>query len=375
MRIALVVPGGVGPDGVRAVIPALLSLVERLAVRHEVLVIATEQRARPDEYDLRGARVLALGSAGRGPLGRLRLTRRALTALATFRPDVVHAIWLGLGSTIAVLAGWRLKVPVVASIGGGELVDIPRIGYGGARSWRGRLHGRLALGRAAAVTAGSRSALEPIAGRRLDARWIPLGAERITERDMPLETRRADDALRLLVVASVNRVKGPDVVLGAVLRSGAALGRRVHLDWIGEDTLAGASTTLASALGLTDLVSFRGFRPHDQVLAAWARADISVQGSHHESQGVAVLEAAMAGVPTVGTEVGLVAELAALDPPAAMAVPVGDARALADAIVELARDEDRRRHLGGAAREWALGHDADWTAAAFEAVYASVSRR
>ena len=375
MRIALVVPGGVGPDGVQAVIPALLSLVERLAVRHEVLVIATEQRAEPSAYELRGARVVALGSGGGGPLRRLRLTRRALAAIGTFRPDLVHAMWLGLGSTIAVLAGWRLGVPVVVSIGGGELVDLPRIRYGGARSWRGRLHNRLALQRAAAVTAGSRAALAPLAGRRLDARWIPLGVERLAEADVAIPTRAAGDALRLLVVASVNRVKGPDIVLGALLRANTRLDGRVRLDWIGEDTLRGSSATLASALGLASVATFRGFRPHDQVLAAWSRTDIAVQGSHHESQGVAVLEAAMAGCPTVGTAVGLVAELAAMDPPAAIAVPVADSRALADAIVDLARDEDRRRHIGGAAREWALAHDADWTAAAFEAVYGAVTRR
>jgi glycosyltransferase involved in cell wall biosynthesis len=375
MRIALVVPGGVGPDGVQAVIPALLSLLERLAVRHEVLVLATEQRAQPSAYELRGARVLALGEAGRLPLRRLRLARRAATAIGAFRPDVVHAIWLGLGSSIGVVSGWRLGVPVVVSIGGGELVDIPRIRYGGARSLRGRFHSGLALRRAAAVTAGSRTALEPLARRRLDARWIPLGVERVADTDVSIPTRTGGDPLRLLVVASVNRVKGPEVVLGAVLRAKTLLGGGVRLDWIGEDTLRGSSATLASALGIADVVTFRGFRPHDQVLAAWRRADIAVQGSHHESQGVAVLEAAMAGVPTVGTAVGLVAELAALDPPAAVAVPVGDPRALAGAIVELAGDEDRRRHLGGAARAWALAHDAGWTAAAFETLYAEVVRR
>jgi len=374
MRIALVVPGGVGADGVHEVIPALLSLVERLAVRHEVLVVATEQAASPAEYELRGARILALGRYGRGPLGRLRLLRRAIGAIREFQPDLIHAIWLGPGSTVATVAGWRLGVPVVASVGGGELVAIPRIRYGGARSWRGRWHARFALRRAAAVTAGSRTALEPLARRRLDARWLPLGPERVDETDLAVPTRTLDDPVRLLVVASVNRVKGPDVVLGALARARSTLGNGIHLEWIGEDTLHGSSAALGIALGLADAVAFRGFRPHDQVLAAWGRADIAIQGSYHESQGVAVLEAAMAGVPVVGTAVGLVAELAVLDPPAAIAVPIGDPRALADAIVDLARDEDRRRHLGDAAREWALAHDADWTAASFEALYAQVIR-
>jgi glycosyltransferase involved in cell wall biosynthesis len=375
MRIAIVVPGGVGADGIHEVIPALLSLVARLAVRHEVVVIATDQVASPPAYELGGARILALGRHGRGPIGRLRLARRLWTSLRDFRPDLIHAIWLGPGTTLATLAGWRLGRPVVASIGGGELISLPRIRYGGARSWPGRWQARFALRRAAAVTAGSRSALAPVGSVRVDGRWLPLGAERIEEANLKVRTRSPDDPIRLIVVASVNRVKGPEVVVGALARALPALDRQAHLEWIGEDTLRASSAALATALGLGEAVTFRGFRPHHQVLAALGRADIFIQGSHHESQGVAVLEAAMAGVPTVGTSVGLVAELAALDPPAAVAVPVGNPVALADAIVELALDDVRRGQLGGAAREWALDHDADWTAASFEALYAGVTAR
>jgi glycosyltransferase involved in cell wall biosynthesis len=375
MRIALVVPGGVGADGVHEVIPALLSLIERLSVRHEVLVLAMDQVASPNRYELRGATIVTLGRRRLGPIGRMLAARRALSLVSGFRPDVVHAIWLGLGSTVAILAGRSLGAPVVASVGGGELVALPRIRYGGARSWRGRWHVRLALDRAAAITAGSRAALEPLVRRRLDARWLPLGAERVDEADLPVRNRTSNDPIRLVVAASVNRVKGPDVVLGALARVKATLDGRVRLEWIGEDTLRGSSLALATALGLGETAAFRGFRPHDQVLAAFQRTDIAIQGSYHESQGVAVLEAAMTGVPTAGTGVGLVAELAALDPPAAVAVPVGDAVALANAIVELSRDEDRRGHIGGAAREWALARDADWTAATFEALYADVIAR
>ena len=113
--------------------------------------------------------------------------------------------------------------------------------------------------------------------------------------------------------------------------------------------------------------------PHPVVLAAWRSTDLAIQGSYHESQGVAVLEAAMAGVPAVGTDVGLVAELARAEPPAAIAVPVGDAAALGDAIVALARDPARRARLGAAARAWAAAHDASWTAGAFEALYAELA--
>lgn len=380
MRIVLVVPGGVGADGVHEVIPALLSLIRRLAAAHDVLVVSTDQVTERSSYQLEGARVLALGGRRRTVLWRLRAAGRAMSAIRAFRPDVIHGVWLGPASTIAILAGAMVQVPVVASVGGGELVALPRIGYGGARSRRGRTHAALALRRAAVVTAGSEWALEPVRRQRRDARWLPLGAERDPDPEVggaeePGARAVGDRPLRLLVAASLNRVKGPEVVLGALARARASLGDALELEWLGEDTLAGSTAALARALRVDDIVSLPGFRPHAAVPEAWRRADLAIQGSHHEGQGVAVLEAAMAGVPTVGTAVGIVAELAALEPPAATAVRVGDAAALGDAIVALARDPERRARVGRAARAWAEAHDADWTAAAFASVYAEVTAR
>jgi glycosyltransferase involved in cell wall biosynthesis len=371
MRIALVVPGGVGSDGVHAVIPALLSLIERLARDHDVLVLATEQVASPAEYRRAGARIVFLGRHRRGALGRIRILAIALVRLRRFRPDVIHAFWLGPTSSIALVAGRLLGVPVVVSLGGGELAALPRIGYGGALSRRGRLHVRLAVEAARAMTAGSRFALAPLLPRRPDARWLPLGADPVPPSDRPADGT-STNLVRLLVVANVNRVKGPDVVIGALLRLRRDLGLDARLDWIGEDTLAGSTAALAGSLGVADAIAVRGFAPHAEVLAWMEQADVLVQGSHHESQGVAVLEAAMRGLPTVGTSVGLLAELAALDPPAAVVVPPGDATALADAIAAVVGDPGRRERLGTAARAWARAHDADWTASAFEALYAEV---
>jgi glycosyltransferase involved in cell wall biosynthesis len=372
MRIALIVPGGVSADGVHEVIPALVSLIERLSRDHQVLVLATDQAASPPVYSLLGATIVCLGGRRRGVLGRIRVLAAALRRLRRFRPTLIHAFWLSPTSSIAIIAGRLLGIPVVASVGGGELVAIRRIGYGGAGSWRGRLHASLALRFAAAVTAGSRYALGPVIARRPDARWLPFGAERAPAPG--LTGGGETDLVRLLVVANVNRVKGPEVVIGALARLRREGKVDARLDWIGEDTMAGSTADLARSIGLQDGVAFRGFAPHIEVLAWMDRADLLIQGSHHESQGVAVLEAAMRGLPTVGTAVGLVAELAALPDPAAIAVAVGDVRALAEAIATVIADAPRRARIGAAARAWAQAHDADWTAASFEAIYAEVTR-
>jgi glycosyltransferase involved in cell wall biosynthesis len=94
--------------------------------------------------------------------------------------------------------------------------------------------------------------------------------------------------------------------------------------------------------------------------------------SRHEAGPLAVLEAAVAGVPTVGTAVGHIAEWS---PDAAVAVPVGDAASLARETASLLGDDRRRLALALEAQRRALAQDADWTARRFEELYEEVARR
>jgi len=84
---------------------------------------------------------------------------------------------------------------------------------------------------------------------------------------------------------------------------------------------------------------------------------------------VVVLEAAVQGVPTVGTSVGHIAEWA---PHAATAVPVGDWSALARAIAEMLDDEGLRLRIAHEALRRATREDADCTVRCLQEIYASV---
>ena len=137
------------------------------------------------------------------------------------------------------------------------------------------------------------------------------------------------------------------------------------LDCIGVDTLDGEIQRLAVSLGLQDAVRFHGYVPWDELAPWYHGATCHLVTSRHEAGPVAFVEAAACGVPTVGTRVGHVADLAAVVPPAAVAVDIGDADALAREIVAMCTRPDHRRAIGEAAHAWAAVHDADATAAAF----------
>jgi glycosyltransferase involved in cell wall biosynthesis len=368
VRVALVVPGGVDKSGRQRVIPALLWLIERLARRHTLHVFALSGEKEPCDYPLLGAHVhnLAMPPRSAWPGQALLLAgRRLLRGVARHGPfDVVHAFWANNPGFLAALAARRARAPLVVSLGGGELVAFRDIEYGSQLLRRERLKVRFTLGRAARVTVAS-APMEDLARRHGAApEIVPLGvAPDFFEDHAP-----GAGTSRVLHVGSLNRIKDQATLLRAFRRVVDEV-PDARLDVVGEDVLGGAVQARCAALGLSSHVIFHGFLPSDEARAFFRRADVFALSSRHEAGPLVVLEAAASGVPTVGTAVGHVRDLA---PDRALAVAVGDDAALAAGIVSLLLDEPRRRAMGSAARSWARAHDADATASAFQRIYAEV---
>jgi len=363
MKLALIVPGGVDRSGEYRVIPALLALIERLARTHEVHVFVLRQEAAAGRWELCGATIHNIGD------GATR--RRAVAAIraehrrAPF--DLVQAIFSGSCGLLAVGVAKLLRLPSLVHIAGGELVAMPEIGYGGRQTWRGRWREALVLRGANIVTAASAPIIDSLRALGVQAQRVPLGVD--LQVWPPLAPRRRGEGrLRLIHVASLNRVKDQRTLLHA-LAILADAGLPFEIDIVGVDTLDGAIQRLAAQLGLQDHVRFLGFRTQRELRPLMAAADLLVMSSLHEAGPLVLLEAAVLGVPTVGTAVGHLVEWA---PSAALAVPVGDAAGLADAIGRVLADEALRLRLAGEAQYRALHEDADATARAFEALYARI---
>jgi glycosyltransferase involved in cell wall biosynthesis len=373
MKIGLIVPGGVDRSGRIFVIPVLLALIERLARRHEVVVVSLDPNTEASEYELLGARVVNLGFIG----ARTRLSWTAVTLgklMSALRAagggfDLLHAFWVFPQGTLAVAAGALLRKPVVVSIGGGELVWLPAVRYGGMRTFRSRITMSATLRTASAVSAPSKYVMRSAAGFRPDIQWLPTGVDTTIFRGSV--KRSCGAPWRLVHVAGLNEVKDQETLLRAVQQV-ADVCPHIVLDCIGVDALNGRVQALARNLGIADIVRFHGVLTVDEIMPFYHKAHLFVQSSLHESMGAAVLEASAAGVPTVGTNVGIVAEMA---PRAAVAVPVSDPGALAKGIVELLENSRRRESLALAAQDFARTYSADWTVAQFDEIYRRVARQ
>ncbi|MGY3229325.1 glycosyltransferase involved in cell wall biosynthesis [Luteibacter sp. HA06] len=366
MKLAIVVPGGMDRSGEYRVIPVFLALIARLARQHDVHVFVLHQEPLPATWPLLGATVHNIGDGW----PRLR-------AIAAIREEhrrapfaLIHAIFSGSCSLIAVTAAKLLRIVSLVHIAGGELVALHGIGYGGRRRWKGRFREAVTLRATDAVTAASAPIVDALAALGIRARRIPLGVDITAWPPLPPRHRGTPKA-RLIHVASLNLVKDQKTLLRALAALRDA-GVDFGMEIVGVDTLGGKMDALVHQLGLEDHVRFLGFRTQRELRPLVAASDLLVMSSMHEAGPLVLLEAAVAGVPAVGTAVGHIAEWS---PAAALAVDVGDWVGLAAAIQRVLVDEALRHALAVAAQRHALAEDADYTARTFEALYRELLAR
>ena len=345
-------------------IPALLWLIERLARTHDVRVFALRQEPRPAQWPLHGAIIENVGQ----PCAVLRAIAAIRHQHARTPFDLVHAIWGGACAMAGVAAARSLRIPSLVHLAGGELVALRDIGYGGRLRLYRRAIDWWPLRNTNIITAASEPIIAQAAALGFSASRVPLGVDLDAWPALSPRARHLNAPARLIHVASLNRVKDQHTLLGAMERLAA---RQVdfHLDVVGEDTLDGEIQRLAGRRRLGARVTFHGFLTQRQLRPIMEAAHINLVSSRHEAGPLVVLEAAVAGVPTVGTAVGHVREWAN---DAAICVPVGDDAAFALGVQRLLEDDAERMRLALEAQRRAIVEDADFTARSFERCYSQL---
>jgi glycosyltransferase involved in cell wall biosynthesis len=152
-----------------------------------------------------------------------------------------------------------------------------------------------------------------------------------------------------LVILSMARL-APDKGLDYLIEAAAILpptARRIQIVIAGEGPERDRLEQLASHLGVTKRVRFLGFR--EDVGDLLAASDLVVLPSLREGLSIALLEAMAAGKPIIASSIGSQREVASHADMARLVRPA-DSRALSEAIVRLAGDEDLMARLGRTAR-------------------------
>lgn len=174
------------------------------------------------------------------------------------------------------------------------------------------------------------------------------------ERGLELR-RKAEIPYKSHLVGFVGRIvphKGVQTILQAWRILPSEIRTNAYLCFFGGYENAPMRELVEQACREPDLnVKYMGF---SNDMAAWYSAmTLLVQPSWHEGWGYNVLEAACSGVPAVGTEISATVD-AIVNGQTGLLVGVNDPVAMAEAIVQLLKDDQLRKRFGHAARSRTL---------------------
>ena len=303
----------------------------------------------------------------------LRAIRRLRRLLAAWRPDVAHAHGLRAGALTAIALAFVR--PTVYHPRPALVVTVHNAPpAGGATGAVYRVLERIVAGRADSVLCVSpdlEERMRAAGARRVGRALVPAAVPAETPAEAPAEASAEASAARPLpgdpapdrpLVLAAGRL-APQKGFGTLLEAAAGwrdLRPEPLLVIAGEGPLEASLKSEAARLGLD--TRFAGHR--DDIPALLAAAAVFVLPSTWEGQPLILQEALRAGAPIVATRVGGTPVLTGED--AAVLVPPGDARRLADAVRAVLTDEvlAARLRKAAAARGHTLPSEDDAVAAA-----------
>jgi glycosyltransferase involved in cell wall biosynthesis len=176
---------------------------------------------------------------------------------------------------------------------------------------------------------------------------LPIMSQELNNGDQA--ARHANAKVTFGFAARMEELKGPMVLMEAM---GIAYQQHqdVCLNIAGDGSQRQKIAARAKALNAASRYRYHGVYTHPEERSAFMRSlDVFVMPSFTEGTPNSIVEAMAHGIPIIASQVGGVPDMIGED--AGLLVPPGDANALAQAMLRLARDQDLRQSMGRAAYE------------------------
>lgn len=307
-----------------------------------------------------------------------RAARTSDRLLAEIRPDVVHVQSHFFMGRALINAARRQGIGLVATnhfmpenIFG--YVRVPRV-LQGAAAWLLWTNLVRHYRKARVVTAPTPRAVQLLQENGFDEHAVPVSCgidvSRYARRTQAVRRQDPDPAVRtVLFVGRLDEEKHIDDLLRAM----SLLRARVptQLEIVGDGSCRAGFEQLAVELGIRDRVRFRGFVSEEELLDAYARADLFCMPSIAELQSLATMEAMSASTPVVLADAMALPHL--VEPGEnGWLYPPRDVHALASAIDHVLADRATVDRLGAASNRIVSKHDIGAVLGRFEVIYRHV---
>ena len=279
-----------------------------------------------------------------GTLGYFRNPRALRTLDAMIQPDVINAHYAsGYGTTLRLA---RLARPSVLNVWGSDVYDFPH---------RSPIHKLLIISnlkrptRVASTSHCMAAEIVPLVrGREIDI--TPFGV------DPAVFTPATAEATPTGVIGTIKKLD-PKYGIDTLIQAFAQLRQQARLVIAGTGPQEASLKQLAAELGVADRVEFLGAVANSEVPGLLRGLDVYAALSRLDSEsfGVAIIEAAACGVPTVVSDAAGPAEVVD-DGVTGIIVPRDNPSAAAEALDRLLADPQAAHAMGQAGRRHVIKH-------------------
>jgi glycosyltransferase involved in cell wall biosynthesis len=295
--------------------------------------------------------------------------------LAEIQPDVVHVqshFFIGRG---VINAARRRGIGLVAT---NHFMPENIFGYVRVPRALQRVASRLVwhnlvrhYGKAQMVTAPTPRAVQLLQDNGFTRQAVPISCgidvDRYRRRAHAYRKHNPDpDTRTVLFVGRLDEEKHIDDLMRAM--SLLHTSNATRLEIVGDGSCREALEQLAVELGIADRVRFAGLVDDNELLDAYARADVFCMPSVAELQSLATMEAMSAGTPVVLANAMALPHLVEQGENGWL-YPPRDVHGLAKAIDEIIDDRATIDRMGAASERLVFKHDINEVLARFESIY------
>lgn len=307
LKIALVVPGGVGSGYYGDGIPLLLNFCEeigKLCDLHVFSLTRTNEDFQAPNYQLHSIETEHYHSL----LKKYRLFIKNFAEVhAKENFQLVQGIWTAPSGFMAVRAAKKFGLKSLLSLQGGGLADIKSIGYGGNQGFLKKRLNKWVCQQADWISAETNFQADLLLDKKYHRKLNVIHYGIRTEDFKNPVQELINRPIEFIHVANINVVKNQEFLIELFDEVRKRVACKLKI--IGPDFYEGKIQRLVEQRNLNDLVSFEGHQPFKVVKEELRKAHVLLHTSHYESTAMAVVEAMASKVLVCATNVGIVSDL------------------------------------------------------------------
>jgi glycosyltransferase involved in cell wall biosynthesis len=354
-RLAIWTHGGIGGGYYSQGQPCIQELVIRLSDQYEIEVYSLFPAN--DDFVAGSFKIFSLNKKIKWNIFRWSyLIQKFLRRHFSSRYQILYAFWGYPSGPLVVLLSRLFGCESVIHLQGGDSACIPELDYGVLCNPIKKKACMWAYANASTLICLTNFQKDNLLklGITREILVIPYGPDTrvFTFANGKFQT----DVVKFIHIANHTPVKDQKMLLDTFVRINNK--QKSHLKIIGFDALKGQIKRYAHQLGLKTTIEFIEPVPHHKIADYLAEADVILQTSLYEGQGIAMAEAAACGVLLAGTRVGLLSDLG---DEAGILSSVGNSTELSNKILLALSQKELLQNCIDRSHQWIEDHDAEWT--------------